>query len=154
MIDKNEQDPKPKTQDPRPKQDRILRAKDIIPGAERAVSSDEESGAAKFDIPRFNLAQDIMSAQRRQSAVRRKGPGEEDGRQRTEDGGQRTEDPSTLRYEGQAEGRRQKAEDRTQNTEQRTKKAESWLAGRIETLRDSIIAEIVARDIERLCAGH
>jgi hypothetical protein len=147
MIDKNEQDPKPKTQDPRPKQDRILRAKDIIPGAERAVSSDEESGAAKFDIPRFNLAQDIMSAQRRQSAVRRKGPGEEDGRQRTEDGGQRTEDPSTLRYEGQAEGRRQKAEDPAS--------LKSYAgASRIETLRDSIIAEIVARDIERLCAGH
>jgi hypothetical protein len=117
MIDKNEQDP-------RPEQDRILRAKDIIPGAERAVSPDEESGATKFDIPRFNLAQDILSAQRRQSAVRRKGPTAEEGRQKTKDRGQRTEDPASLRFAG---------------------------ANRIETLRDSIIAEIVARDIERLC---
>jgi hypothetical protein len=145
MIDKNEQDP-------RPKQGRILRAKDIIPGAERAVSPDEESGAAKFDIPRFNLARDIMSAQRRQNAVRRKGPGAEDGRQRTED-------PASLRFAVAGQGPNiehstSNIERRTQNKEQRTKKAESWLAGRIETLRDSIIAEIVARDIERLCSGH
>ena len=122
MNDKNEQSP-------RPKQGRILRAKDIIPGAERTAGNDGESGAKEFDIPRFNLANDIMSAQRRQSAVRRKGPeAEEDWRQRTED----------IR----------------QKIEQRTQKAGWRLAGGIETLRDSIIAEIVARDIERLCAGH
>ena len=122
MNDKNEQSP-------RPKQGRILRAKDIIPGAERTAGRDVESGAKEFDIPRFNLANDIMSAQRRQSAVRRKGPeAEEDWRQRTED----------IR----------------QKIEQRTQKAGWRLAGGIETLRDSIIAEIVARDIERLCAGH
>ncbi|MGA2094319.1 MAG: hypothetical protein ABSH16_13095 [Sedimentisphaerales bacterium] len=145
MIDKNEQDPKPKTQDPRPKQDRILRAKDIIPGAERGGTPDEESGAAKFDIPRFNLAQDILSAQRRQSTVRRKGP------EAAEDKGPGFTQGATPR---QTEDRRQNIEHRTKNAERPASLKSYAVASRVETLRDSIIAEIVARDIERLCAGH
>ena len=152
MIDKNEKDIRPETQpregrqtaDPRPKQDKILRAKDIIPGAERGGNFDEGAEAAKFDIPRFNLAQDIMSAQRRQNAVRRKGP------EAAEDGGGDSRRSSLVARDS----KRENTEYRIQNTEQRTKKAGSWLAGGIETLRDSIIAEIVAGDIERFCVGH
>jgi hypothetical protein len=148
MTDKDEKDP-------RPQKDRILRAKDIIPGAELIADSGKESGAKEFDIPQFNLAQDLLSVQRRQSAFRRKGPeaaedrrpgfaqGATPGRQKTEDGGQRTESKLWISDGGlQILG------------EERTKKVGWRLAVGIETLRDSIIAEIVARDIEHLCAGH
>ena len=113
MNDKNEQSP-------RPKQGRILRAKDIIPGKE--YQDIREPGSHDFDIPQFNLANDIMSVQRRQNTIRRKGP--------------------------------EIAEYPEKKTEQRTKKMEWRLVEGIETLRNSIIEEIVARDIERLCAGH
>jgi hypothetical protein len=113
MNDKNEQNPKTK-------QGRILRAKDIIPGKE--YQDIRESGSQDFDIPQFNLANDIMSVQRQQNTIRRKGP--------------------------------EIAEYTEKKAEQRTKKMGWRLAGGIEMLRDSIIAEIVARDIERLCAGH
>ena len=113
MNDKNEQSP-------RPKQGRILRAKDIIPGKE--YEDIRESGNQNFDIPQFNLANDIMSVQRRQNTIRRKGP--------------------------------EIAEYTEKKAEQRTKKTGWRLVEEIETLRDSIIAEIVARDIERLCAGY
>lgn len=136
MIDKNEEGPGHKTPDSRPQKGRILRAKDIIPGFERSAGPDEAE-AAKFGIPQFNLSRDLMSGQRRQNANRRKGP------EATEDRGQRAEDG------------RQKTEDRRQNTEYRIMKKTGWqLVGGIEALRDSIIAEIVTRDIERLCAGH
>ena len=113
MNDKNEQSP-------RPKQGRILRAKDIIPGKE--YEDIRESGNQNFDIPQFNLANDIMSVQRRQNTIKRKVP--------------------------------EIAEYTEKKTEQRTKKMGWRLAGVIETQRDTIIAEIVTRDIERLCAGH
>jgi hypothetical protein len=123
MIDKNEQNA-------RPKQGRILRAKDIIPGTERTVGTDEESGAKDFDIPQFNLAQDILSAHRRQSTVRRKGPeAEEDRRQRTEDRGRKTEDSGQKMF---------------------IRHLPSVIRHPFE--RDTIIVEIVARDIERLFA--
>jgi hypothetical protein len=124
-----------KEEDARPKQGRILRAKDIIPGAEQdiRISGNQdirESGGQDFGVPQFNLAQDILSVQRRQSAFRRKGPEEtEDQRQRTEDRGRKTENsgqkmvvrhlPSVIRHPFE---------------------------------RDTIIVEIVARDIERLFA--
>ena len=113
MNDKNEQSP-------RPKQGRILRAKDIIPGKE--YQDIREPGSHDFDIPQFNLANDIMSVQRRQNTIRRKGP--------------------------------EIAEYAEKKAEQRTKKMGWLLVEGIEILRDSIIAEIVARDIERLCARH
>ena len=113
MNDKNEQNPKaPKG--------RILRAKDIIPGT--GYQDTRESGSQDFDIPQFNLANDIMSVQRRQNTIRRKGP--------------------------------EIAEYTEKKAEQKTKKTGWRLAGGIETQRDMIIAEIVARDIERFCAGH
>jgi hypothetical protein len=153
MIDKNEQDPKPQKENPEPKavQGRILRAKDIIPGKgyqdipSTSLRAGRESGEEDFDIPQFNLANDIMSAQRRQSVVRRKGP--ESAEDRRPGFAQRA-------APWQAEDRIQNIEHRTQNAEQRTQKAEWRLAEGIEILRDSIIAEIVARDIERLCTGH
>jgi hypothetical protein len=148
MIDKNEQDIRPKTPDPRlkgqeekPKQGRILRAKDIIPGTYLPGSTDEQAGAEKFGVPQFNLNRDLVSGQRRQSADRRKVPeATEDRGQKTEDGGQLTED------------RRQNIEPRTQETEYPAPLRS--FASSIETLRDSIIVEIVARDIERMCAGR
>jgi hypothetical protein len=121
MRDKNEQNA-------RPKQGKILRARDIIPGTERTGDSDGESGAKEFDIPQFNLTRDLLSAQRRQIAFQRKGP-------------------------EVAEDRGQKTEDRGPMTVIRLPSS----VFRHLSVRDSIIAEIVARDIERLCVntdGH
>jgi len=123
MNDKNEQNPKaPKG--------RILRAKDIIPGT--GYQDTRESGSQDFDIPQFNLANDIMSVQRRQNTIRRKGP----------EIAEYTEKKAEPSFANATEGRH------------RTKKTGWRLAGGIETMRDSIIAEIVTRDIERLCAEH
>jgi hypothetical protein len=56
----------------------ILRAHDIIPG--RAEDSNDLSGAESFaqiksEVPKFDLAENIMAEQRRATAGRRKGPG-------------------------------------------------------------------------------
>ena len=50
----------------------VLRAKDIIPGDE---SAGQPQGDKKAEVPRFDLAENIMSEQRRLTAVRRRGPG-------------------------------------------------------------------------------
>jgi hypothetical protein len=84
-----------------------------------AVSPTQEQ--AKSDIPRFDLAEKIMAEQRRITAVRRKGPGQEETQEqeKTEPvGGIKKQVPPALSEEEQ------------------------------------IIADIVARDIERLCKGH
>ncbi|MGA2678498.1 MAG: hypothetical protein ABSF37_04245 [Sedimentisphaerales bacterium] len=56
-----------------PRRSDILRAKDIIPGA--AGSAGKGDGVSNTDIPRFDLAEDIMAEHRRLTAGRRKGPG-------------------------------------------------------------------------------
>jgi hypothetical protein len=143
MINKDDQEP-------RPQKGRILRAKDIIPGVEQTAGSDDEAGAVKFGVPQFNLSRDIMTGQRRQSSVRRKEMEVAEVRQKTEDGEQRTENKLLIAERGLQILR----EEGTKNIEQKTKKLVWRLAGGIETLRDSIISEIVARDIERLCIGR
>ncbi|MDD5328174.1 MAG: hypothetical protein PHY02_10245 [Phycisphaerae bacterium] len=76
----------------------------------------------KPEIPSFNLAEDIMSEQRKITAIRRKAPG------------QRTETLSST--------------PRTQPTDYTTEQEKPAPAE-----QEKIIAEIVARDIERLCGG-
>ncbi len=49
----------------------ILRAKDIIPGNKETGPTENQ----EFDIPRFDLAKNIMSEHRRLTAYHRKGPG-------------------------------------------------------------------------------
>ena len=115
MINKNEQ-----IQNLRQKHGPdILRAKDIIPGKREIRSSENQD----FDIPRFDLAQDIMAEQRRLIALRRRGPS-----------------PTAERVS--------RVENQESNTWQQ--------ASRIEFARqwDPVIADIVARDIERLCGGR
>ena len=56
----------------------ILRARDIIPG--RAKDSKDLSGAESFaqiksEVPKFDLAENIMAEQRKATAGRRKAPG-------------------------------------------------------------------------------
>jgi hypothetical protein len=56
----------------------ILRAHDIIPG--RAKDSNDPSGAEppaqiKSEVPKFDLAENIMAEQRKTTAGRRKAPG-------------------------------------------------------------------------------
>lgn len=75
----------------------------------------------KSYVPKFNLAEKIMAEQRRITAVRRKGPGQEEAQEqeKTEQGGGiKKQVPPVLSEEEQ------------------------------------IIADIVARDIKRLCKGH
>lgn len=112
-----------------PRRSDILRAKDIIPGTANSASKDD--GVSNTDIPRFDLAEDIMSEHRRLTAGRRKGPG-----------GPAPVDlkpvpspsaplpvarkPFLSRY-GFSEG--------------------------FNAADDPVIADIVAKDIERLCRG-
>lgn len=99
----------------------VLRIKDIIPGAPGAGVNE---GDQRVDIPRFDLAQDIMAEQRRLTAIRRKGPG----------GLERPSSPVS---------RLSLTEPRLTIDDGRWASAD-W---------DPIIADIVAKDIERLCGG-
>lgn len=97
----------------------VLRARDIIPGAKNTASS---QGNEHSRIPTFNLADDIMAAQRRVSAEKRRGPGVKFESEMVEQSG---------RDAGQTE--------------------EAAIV--VAPEQDRIVAEIVARDIERLCRG-
>jgi hypothetical protein len=84
-------------------------------------ASPPKAEQAKSEVPRFDLAEKIMAEQRRITAVRRKGPGQEETQEqeKTEPvGGIKKQVPPALSEEEQ------------------------------------IIADIVARDIGRLCKGH
>jgi hypothetical protein len=105
----------------------ILRAKDIIPGGERPVSGGEN--IAQVDVPRFDLAEDIMAEQRRLIAIRRKGPG-----------GAAPIPVTTPQLSSDSPPASRCSDDRGA--------FEGICAG-----WDPIIANIVARDIEQLCAG-
>ena len=102
-----------------PRRPDILRAKDIIPGA--AGPAGKGDGVSNTDIPRFDLAEDIMSEHRRLTAGRRKGPGGSVPADLTP-----VKKPFLSRY-GFSEG--------------------------FNAAGDPVIADIVARDIERLCRG-
>ena len=118
--------------------DNVLRGGDIIPG----VSSDsgeinqtsldsanapkvEPKNGAKSDIPQFDLANDIMAEQRKITAVRRKGPG--------------SKPPAAKEKEPATE----KVAPNTKPVQVPAPMAHA----------DKIIADIVRRDIERLCKG-
>jgi hypothetical protein len=120
----------------------ILRAEDIIPGGPttaRPVDTktglnsafaetserpvSESENIRQVNIPQFDLAEDIMAEQRRLIAIRRKGPSHAC--------------PSSLvSHHSPTETRWTTDDGRWTNAE-----------------RDPIIADIVARDIEWLCAG-
>jgi hypothetical protein len=105
-----------------PRRPDILRAKDIIPGAASPAGKGE--GVSNTDIPRFDLAEDIMAEHRRLTAVRRKGPGGPEPANLT---------PSPdLPVAGRP-----------------SRGIHSFPEG----FSDPIIAGIVARDIERFCSG-
>ena len=83
----------------------------------------EGENTSQVDIPRFSLADDIMAEQRRLNAIRRKGPLMEDRKQSTED---RRPSP-VISFPSFTQS---------------------------YTLQwDPLIADIVARDIERFCSG-
>lgn len=98
----------------------ILRAKDIIPGAANQAGN----GVGNADIPRFNLAEDIMAEHRRLTASRRKGPGGSVPADVSLPSKPRK--PFLSRY-GFSEG--------------------------FNLNNDPVIADIVARDIEQFCRG-
>jgi hypothetical protein len=102
----------------------ILRAKDIIPGVAKPVA---DEGVSNTDIPRFDLAEDIMAEQRRLTAVRRKGPGSPEPVNLTPSPGL----PVAARP---------------------SRSSHSFSEG-FNYISDPIIADIVTRDIERLCSG-
>ena len=114
MADKERQSDEYKTPS-RP----ILRAKDIIPG----VAGPADKGVSNTDIPRFDLAEDIMAEHRRLTAVRRKGPGGPEPANLT---------PSPLPV---------------------AVRPSQSIHSFSEEFSDPIIAGIVARDIERFCSG-
>jgi len=84
-------------------------------------------------IPKFDLAEQIMAEQRKITAIRRKAPGK----------------PQRLSSQDGAAGKKTKAPDRlpqAQSTGYTIKPPPPTLSE-----QDQIIAEIVARDIEKLC---
>jgi hypothetical protein len=103
----------------------ILRAKDIIPGAASPAGKGES--VSNTDIPRFDLAEDIMAEHRRLTAVRRKGPDSPEPVNLTPSPGL----PVALRP---------------------SQSRHSFSEG-FNYISDPIIADIVTRDIERLCSG-
>jgi hypothetical protein len=117
----------------------ILRIKDIIPGTRQEGANE---GAHQVDIPRFDLAEDIMAEQRRLTAIRRKGP-------LTDDRSPGFASLHSPRFAGEAGQDEQRTENRNPSSvisSQAT--AQSYIS-----LWDPIIADIVAKDIERLCSG-
>jgi len=103
----------------------ILRAKDIIPGAANPASKGD--GVSNTDIPRFDLAEDIMAEHRRLTAGRRKSPAGPAPVNLTPPP-RLAQKPVVLRSYGFSEG--------------------------INAVSDPIIAGIVTRDIEQLCRGY
>ena len=113
----------------------MLRAKDIIPGS--PVKKNSSDGASRADIPQFDLAEDIMAEQRRLIAGRRKGPG-----------GPACPSPPVPRPFSVA----------VPPEAGLLRRMNLPLTGVMDDGRwtsaawDHVIADIVARDIERLCA--
>jgi hypothetical protein len=103
----------------------ILRAKDIIPGAASPAGKGE--GVNNTDIPRFDLAEDIMAEQRRLTAVRRKGP----------------DSPAPVKFTPSP----------GLPVAVRPYKSSHSFSEGFNYISDPIIADIVTRDIERLCSG-
>ena len=86
-------------------------------------------------IPKFDLAEQIMAEQRKITAIRRKAPGK----------------PQRLPSQDGAAGKKTKAPDRqpqAQSNGYTIKPPPPTLSE-----QEQIIAEIVAKDIERLCGG-
>jgi len=107
----------------------------------------EPAGAVEetSEIPKFDLAEQIMAEQRKITAIRRKAPGKP----------QRLPSlaPAVTRVQAQdgAAGKKTKAPDRqpqAQSTGYTIKPPPPTLSE-----QEQIIAEIVARDIEKLCWG-
>jgi hypothetical protein len=99
----------------------ILRAKDIIPGATSPAGKGE--GVSNTDIPRFDLAEDIMAEHRRLTTVRRKGP----------------DSPAPVNL--------------TPFPGVKSSQNSYSFSEAINDISDPIIADIVTKDIERLCSG-
>jgi len=90
--------------------------------AEGVPTTPATTGQQKSEIPRFDLAEDIMAEQRRITSIRRKAPGQ------------------------------------IEETQMQEREAESagFITGQPSpalSKQEEIIADIVARDIERLCRG-
>ena len=95
----------------------------------------ESAGAVQEanEIPRFDLSEQIMAEQRKITAIRRKAPGK----------------PQRLPAQDGASGKKTKAPDQqpqAQSTGYTIKQPPPTLSE-----QEQIIAEIVARDIEKLC---
>jgi hypothetical protein len=121
----------------------ILRAKDIIPGA--ASPAGKGDGVSNTDIPRFDLAEDIMAEQRRLTVVRRKGPGSPEPVNLTPS----PDLPLPVAIMGLAIPLPKGVPSGTGRPSQ---SSHSFSEG-FNDISDPIIAGIVTRDIERLCSG-
>jgi hypothetical protein len=103
----------------------ILRAKDIIPGAANPAGE----GVSNTDIPRFNLADDIMAEHRRLTTGRRKGPG------------------------GPVAPQPQPAPLSVSPPVQKPAFSRYGFSNGFNAASDPLIADIVAKDIELFCRG-
>jgi len=107
----------------------ILRARDIIPDSPKHNEADSappplQAKQEEAKIPRFDLAEEIMAEQRKIAATKRKAPGKKTEAQRSEP------QAEPVGYTT--------IEPPTPTSPE----------------QDRIIAEIVARDIKRMCRGN
>ncbi len=118
----------------------VLRAEDI------QDASEPRSSDGRGEIPKFDLAEQILAEQRKITAIRRKAPGKKPQRLPSLA-------PAVARVQSQDEaaGKKPKTPDRqpqAQSTDYAIKQPPSILLE-----QEQIVAEIVARDIEKLYRG-
>ncbi len=95
-----------------------------------------------MEIPKFDLAEEIMAEQRKVAATRRKGPGRKTNAVKRE-----TADPSSLNSGPQAP-------DPGPGSCVLSPSAEGRIFDLVSCEVERVIAEIVARDIRHLCGGN
>jgi hypothetical protein len=123
----------------RPQRRKVLRATDVIPPFDKDSRPSEDG----LEIPSYDLAENILAEQRRAAARRRRGPGT-------------TPAGSSGGCETRFAGRRIRAPKRDESclgsVPDGTSCATVALSGAADLLElQRVVAEIVTRDIERLC---
>ncbi|MBA7482245.1 hypothetical protein ES707_17729 [subsurface metagenome] len=113
----------------------VFRAEDIVPPYNKKAHSISGAVQGANEIPKFDLAEQIMAEQRKITAIKRKAPGK----------------PQRLPSQDGAAGKKAKAPAQQPQAQSIGYSIKQPLLALSE--QKQIIAEIVARDIEKLCRG-
>jgi hypothetical protein len=114
--------------------EKVLRAMDVIPPFDNDQASSRRAGA----VPTLDLGEKILAEQRRMTARKRKAPGMAEGEEAAVQAGDDVADVGqSIVPEGEVAG------------------GTVWARGVSDEVEElhRIVADIVARDIDRLCEG-